>query len=126
MIIDEKELPRMLLVKWSMMSEWYCVADDVTEDELAAFVTGVQATPEQIKQRLYGGFACERKDRVHVFHNSGAYTYLGMNFNHTPEERQEDWERLMSLHEDQPFTHGTIFTHDAPGGNNANRQEKED
>jgi hypothetical protein len=117
--VTEKEFPRIMMIDWRLCSEWLCVAKDVTEEELTQhykeMVSGPIATPEQIADRMYGGFHCpEDENRIHIYHDSGAYTYSGTNTGLHPDDRKAVWTTLLGAEGnfDQPFHEGNIFTKD--------------
>jgi len=113
-------MERIICVDIKLLSEWYCVATDVTEDELAEHIYHnmangeVLVTKKQVAQRLFGGFACKEPDRCHVYHASGHYTYLYTNSDMTPNERTEVWDTLYENNHDLPFDPSYIYASDVP------------
>lgn len=88
------------LIRMGLVCEWYCVPEDMTQPEQEAFIVAlIERTgrdqmaldAEIVRDRLYGGFGCEKSDRRHVCYATGQYTYLGPNRRVTPEERAEAW-----------------------------------
>jgi hypothetical protein len=85
-------------VKFGLLGEWWCAPANMSEaDCLKAIVpeTLVAATPEMIRERLYGGFGCAEPSRRHIYHDTGAYTYLGENSHLDEAERRAQWGKLI-------------------------------
>ncbi len=85
-------------VKFGFLGEWWCAPASMSEAEcLTAIVpeTLVAASPDMIRERLYGGFGCELPGRRHIYHATGQYTYLGENSHLDEDQRREQWKRLI-------------------------------
>jgi hypothetical protein len=106
-------------INWALLSEWYHVEKDVTEDEILDMIMDdfqAEATREQVKQRLFGGFFCaEDPNGVHIMHYTGGYTYLGRNDAYSPEDRLRIWKKALSANL-EPMIEGSLFMEDYPGG----------
>jgi len=115
---DHKKVYR---ISWQLFSEWYHADKDATEEEILDVVmdsNDVQATREQVRQRLFGGFFCaDDPDAIHIMHYAGGYTYTGVNSDFLPEDRSKIWATLME-HNHEKMTLGSLFMEDYPGGNN--------
>lgn len=113
---EEKMSDKAYLIQWGLLGEWWHVDDGATEDEVLDAIlewTKVRASREQIKQRLFGGFACGNHTGRHVYHATGHYTYLGVNSDLLPGQRAEVWEHLKENF-DQGFDRTALFAGDAP------------
>jgi len=103
-------------VAYGMLGGWICVPADMTEAEIATAIEMLQSNwnfpvvpAELVRDRLYGGFACEVPERRHVYVAMCEYTYLGENGpNHC---REDTWATLI---EENGFVEGGPFTEDAP------------
>jgi len=116
------EEPRIYLIDIRLMSEWYCVADDVTEEEFLSWYFGGKnktapdnATKGMVAGRMYGGFLCgDNPNRRHLFHNAGAYTYTGYNRLAEKQDRLDFWAESITTQEKAsypiPIAEGNIFT----------------
>ncbi len=99
---------RIQLLQVNLLWEIWHMDKDVPEAEFIhavqehAFPEEVKSrlctiTPEQVKQRLFGGFPCgEGVEGYHIIHNTGAYTYLEANVDLTAAERQQYWKQLLN------------------------------
>lgn len=113
--------PKIQMVRWALLSEWWCAPIDADENEIAKLVAEmsqvglvVKGNLELIKDRLYGGFKCEEADKRHIFFATGNYTYLGTNSAVEAADREQDWARLLENGNSNNFIGGGPFTQDAP------------
>ena len=111
-------MEKMLLIDWKLCTEWYCVSKEATEEEILNFVRGlinVVATDNQIKQRLFGGFPCgDYEDRYHIFHDTGHYTYTGVNGDVDEDYRENKWKTLLEANK-EPLVMDALFMEDIEG-----------
>lgn len=110
------DLPDVLGAAWSLLGQWFCVRASTPEEPCLALIVealGVSVPvrdPALIRDRLYGGFACEDyPDRRHVYMNTGAYTYTRPELNKplTEDERRATWKDLIEANGEPgngPFT----------------------
>ena len=119
-----------VMVAWSLCMEWHCVPEDMTEAEEWVFLDArqeklkacdVEISRVLIRDRLYGGFACDEPGRIHVAFNTGQYTYCNPELNKpvSPEWRAEAWAELIAENAKNPANaswRGKVgpFTEDAP------------
>lgn len=102
---------------WRLLNEWWCANDDLTEDEIVEAIskhTLIDATNDQIKQRLFGGFKCEESNRSHIFHDTGAYTYTQPNWDVDDDYRQRIWETLLEGNPADQIIDKGYFIQDRP------------
>lgn len=107
-------------LNFGLLNEWYCVSKDASEDSVAKSIR-LAAPPgiplDLVKDRLFGGFKCDKADRRHVNFECGHYTYTQPEAN-TPmcvDERHTIWKRLLDPHDENNFIGGGPFCADAPG-----------
>lgn len=86
-------------------------------------------TDEVLRDRLFGGFGCEKPENRHIALATGCYSYTS---NHqrpmTPEDRRAEWQKLIDAPHSGPeaaFRGGGPFTDDAPVTAPANSWEDE-
>jgi hypothetical protein len=108
-------------ISWALLSEWYHVEMDATEDEILDVIMDdfkAEATREQVKQRLFGGFLCaEDPNGVHIMHYTGGYTYLRCNDDYLPKDRLDIWNKILPENP-EPMIEGSLFMEDYPGRDN--------
>ena len=110
--------PEIQRASWSLLAEWWCVPKDSPPDQLIAVILMHSAIPVSdpalVRDRLYGGFACEDPRKRHVCYYTGQYTYLGDNVPLTPQERQDGWHELLEENAEQSRPGDGPFTDDVP------------
>src|SRR4030043_1698128 len=114
----KKKQEKVYMLTWKLLNEWYHVEPGATEDDvLDVVIKGSVPTSNRrlISQRLFGGFECtESPGASHVFHDTGAYTYTGMNTDQGAEYRLKVWHELIDANDDQKFVDNVPFTSDRP------------
>lgn len=114
----EDEKKKVYLIHWGLLGEWWHADKDATREEIekAVFdhmnVADMRVTQKQVSQRIYGGFPCDEGGQ-HFYHNTGQYTYTGVNWDATADDRKESWRKLIEGNSDQTIDTSMPFAEDA-------------
>ena len=113
--------PRFYRIQWGLCNEWWCVAEDLSEEEQVQMCLSIRENlgtdfndcpTEYIRDRLYGGFPCGNgPHRRHVCFATARYSFIGASEGHYEPNRcrAEDWAHLDSV-ETHPWIGGGPFS----------------
>lgn len=102
--------------KFGLLGCWLCIPLDADKKEVVKCAkdrAALSFDEDLIKDRLYGGFKCSDPNKRHVFISAGQFTYLGKNRKLEPQDRFEQWYKLLKENPDH-FIGGGLFSEDAP------------
>lgn len=111
-------MDKVILHTQGLLGEWWCVDASLNEQEVIDAVAEKYGPRQPVMaDRFYGGFRCGDRDRCHVYHETGAYSYLSENVPVTDVSRQRTWHNLIEHNRQDGrdgFIGGGPFCSDAP------------
>ena len=114
--------PRFYRIKWGLLGEWWCVAEDLSPGEQDAMLDRarhdlmIQCPLDMVRDRMFGGFPCANgSDRRHVCYSTGHYCFSGDAQDRIGEgQRAEEWRKLLAANGEPPWLGGGPFAEGRP------------